>query len=112
MALELKERSTSELFGQNDAIKALKKENELLEFEKIKHSAEVVELANLHLEVGGLWTEKEKVDKEVVELRKQAKDAKGAEALTVERAIKANETFENLRLELDAEKRSSLALWQ
>jgi hypothetical protein len=70
MALALEERSTSELLGWNDAIKALKKENELLESEKTKLSAEVVELANLRLVVGGLRTEKEKVDKEVVELRK------------------------------------------
>jgi hypothetical protein len=52
MALVLEERSTSELLGRNDAIKALKKENELLESEKTKLSAEVVELANLCLEVG------------------------------------------------------------
>jgi predicted transcriptional regulator len=90
MALALKERSISELLGQNDAIKALKKENELLESEKTKLSAEVVELANLRLELGGLQTEKEKVDKEVVELRKQAEDAKGAEALVVEHALKVN----------------------
>jgi hypothetical protein len=77
LALTLEERSTSELLGWNDAIKALKKENELLESEKTKLSAEVVELANLCLVVGGLWTKKEKVDKEVVELRKQAEDAKG-----------------------------------
>jgi hypothetical protein len=31
MALALKERNTSELLGRNDAIKALKKENDLLE---------------------------------------------------------------------------------
>jgi hypothetical protein len=112
MALVLEECNTSELLGRNDAIKALMKENELLESKKSNLSTEVVELANLRLEVGGLRTEKEKVDKEVVELRKQAEDAKGAEVLMVEHALKANETSENLRLELDAEKRSSLALQQ
>jgi hypothetical protein len=41
MALALEERSTTELLGQNDAIKALKKENELLETEKDKLSEKV-----------------------------------------------------------------------
>jgi hypothetical protein len=109
MALVLEERSTSKFLGRNDAIKVLKKENELLESRKTKLSAEVVELANLCLEVGGLRTNREKVDTEVVELRKQAENAKGAEALTVERALKDSETFENLCLELDAERQSSLS---
>jgi hypothetical protein len=69
-------------------------------------------LANLRLEVRGLQTKKDKVDKEVVELRKHAKDAKGAEALTVKRALKDDETNEKVHLELDAEKRSNLALQQ
>jgi hypothetical protein len=60
MALALEECNTTELLGQNDAIKTLKKENELLETEKAKLSEEVAELASLRLEVGGLRTEKEK----------------------------------------------------
>jgi hypothetical protein len=112
MSLALKERSMTELLGQNNAIKALKKENELLETEKAKLSEEVAEPVSLRLEEGGLQTEKEKVALEVAELKKQADSSKGVEALTVERALKVNETSKNLYRELDAEKQSSLALQQ
>jgi hypothetical protein len=96
MSLALEERSTTELRGRNNAIKALKKENELLETEKAKLSEEVAKLVSLRLEVGGLRTEKEKVALEVAELKKQANSSKGTEALTVERALKVNETSKNL----------------
>jgi hypothetical protein len=39
-------------------------------------------------------------------------DAKGAEALAIEHALKANETIDNLRKELDAKQESDLALQQ
>jgi hypothetical protein len=112
MSSALEERSTTELLGRNNAIKVLKKENELIKTEKAKLLEEVAELVSLRLEVGGLRTEKEKVALEVVELKKQANSSKGAEALTVEHALKVNKTSKNLRRELDAEKQSSLALQQ
>jgi hypothetical protein len=45
-------------------------------------------------------------------LKKQVEDAKCAKALAIERALKANETADNLRKELNAEKESGLALQQ
>lgn len=100
------------MLGRNDAIKALKTENEILESKKTKLFVEVVDLANIRLEIGSLRTKKQKVGKEVVELRKQVDDAKVAEALAIKRALEGNETSENLFLEIDAEKRSRLALQQ
>lgn len=98
------------MLGRNDAIKALKTENEILESKKTKLFVEVVDLANIRLEIGSLRTKKQKVGKEVVELRKQVDDAKVAEALAIKRALEGNETSENLFLEIDAEKWSRLAL--
>jgi hypothetical protein len=91
MALALEECSTTELLGQNDAIKVLKKENELLKTEKAKLPEDVAELASLRLEVGGLRIEK-KAAQEVAELKKQADSSKGVQALVVERALNALRT--------------------
>jgi seryl-tRNA synthetase len=83
----------------------LKKEIEVLEAEKVRISTEI----------GGLPTTRadaENFRKEAEVLRKQMEDAKSAEAVAVERASKAVETTENLREEIDAEKKSGLAQQQ
>jgi DNA repair exonuclease SbcCD ATPase subunit len=92
------------------AIETLKWEVEVLESEKTKLSAEVFELARLHLEVNNLHGDREKVEGELARLRRQVEDARTSEMLAVEHASKANETCNNLHSALDAEKQSSTAL--
>jgi chromosome segregation ATPase len=70
----------------------------------------VSELASLRLEVNNLRGDKEKAEGELVHLRKQVEDAGTSEMLAIERASKANETCNNLRSALDAEKQSSTTL--
>jgi hypothetical protein len=104
MAAALEEHSMHEVLDRNDAIDALK-EAELLEAEKVRLSVEVVGLSTSRADT-------ENLRKEVEVLRKQMDDAKSAKAVAVERASKAVETAENLRKEIDAEKKSGLALQQ
>jgi FtsZ-binding cell division protein ZapB len=93
------------LLDRNDTIEALKKEIEVLEAEKTRLSAEV----------GGLRTARADVDdlrSQVETLTKLLEDAKAAEVLAIEHAQRANETVDNLRKEVDAEKKSGAALQQ
>jgi hypothetical protein len=72
----------------------------------------VAEKTYLTVEVGGLSSARAEVEnlrKETDLLKKQVEDAKGAKAIATERALKANETADNLRKELNAEKESGLA---
>jgi hypothetical protein len=105
MAAALEECSTREVLDRNEAIEALKKEVEVF----------VAEKTCLTMEVGGLSSarvEVENLRKETDLLKKQVKDAKGAKALATKRAVKANETVDNLWKELNAEKVLGLALQQ
>jgi hypothetical protein len=105
MVVALEERNTRVVLDWNGAIKALKREIEVLEAKKTR----------LMAEVGGLSTacvKTEDLRKEADLLKKRVEDAKGAEALAIERALKANETTDNLRKELDAKQESNLALQQ
>jgi chromosome segregation ATPase len=110
MALAMEERTTTKMLGRNNAIETLKQEVEVLESEKTKLSTKVSELASLRLEVNNLRGDKEKAEGELVHLRKQVEDAGTSEMLAIERASKANETCNNLRSALDAEKQSSTTL--
>jgi cell division protein FtsB len=105
MSAVLEERNTHEVLDRNEVIEALKKEVEVLGAEKTR----------LMAEVGGLSAtraEAESLRKEADSLWKQIEVVKTVEALAIERASKANETANNLRREIDAEKQSSLALQQ
>jgi hypothetical protein len=64
-------------------------ENGVLEAEKAKLSAEVRGLTAAHAKAKNLR-------KEEGLLKMQVEDAKGAEALAIERALKANKTADNL----------------
>jgi hypothetical protein len=84
------------VLDRNEAIETLKTEVEVLGAEKTRLMTEVVGLSTARAE----------------SLRKQVEAAKTAEALAVERTSKDNETADNLRKEIDAKKKSSLALQQ
>lgn len=90
----------------------MKKDNERLEAERVKLTTEVNDLKVARVEAKSLKKETQDLLKEAEVLRKQAMDAKSAETLAVECALKANETSKGLRKELDAEKASGLALHQ
>ena len=103
MAEALKEHSTQEVVDHNQAIEALRKEVETLEAEKDR----------LVGEVGGLSvarTNLENLRRDVESLNKEVEGAKAAEALADKCALKAIETAENLRKEVNAERESSAAL--
>jgi predicted nucleic acid-binding Zn-ribbon protein len=112
MALAMEERTTTEMLGCNNTIEMLKREVEVLESEKTKLFAEVFELASHHLVVNNLRGDREKAKGELAHLRRQVEDARTSVMLSVERASKANETSNNLRNTLDAEKQSSTTLWE
>ena len=52
----------------------------------------------------------EELQKNVDSLKREVDGAKAAEQMAAERTIKANETVDNLRKEVDAERESSAAL--
>ena len=71
------------------------------------------EKARLAGEVGGLRTvqaELEEIQKNVDSLKREVDGAKATEQLATEHAIKANETADNLRKEVDTERESCAAL--
>jgi prefoldin subunit 5 len=103
MATALEECSTCEVLDRNEAIEALKKEIEVLVAEKTHLTAEVGGLSSTRAEV-------ENLRKEADLLKKQVEDAKGVKALATKPNLKSNETTDNLRKELNAEKESGLAL--
>jgi hypothetical protein len=117
MALAMEEHTTTEMLGQNNAIKMLKREVEVLGDENTKLSAEVSrlsgeasEVADLRLKLASFRDNKERAEGEVARLKRQVEEAQMSELLAVERASKANETCDNLRNVLDKEKQSSAAL--
>ena len=90
-------RGTQEVVNRNLAIEALKKELDTLEAEKTQLAGGV----------GGLSatrTDLENLRKEVESLNKEVEGVKAAEQLATERALKAIETADNLRKEVDAER--------
>jgi FtsZ-binding cell division protein ZapB len=103
MASALEERSTCEVLDRNEAIEVLKKEVEVLVAKKTRLTTEVGGLSSARAEVENLW-------KETDLLKKQVEDANSAKVLATEHALKAYETTDNLRNELNAKKESGLAL--
>jgi uncharacterized protein YlxW (UPF0749 family) len=72
-----------------------------------------VEKSRLSAEVGGLNAARvdlESVRKEVGSMKKEVEGVKATEALAAERALKAIETADNLRKEINSERESSTAL--
>lgn len=110
MALEMEERTTTEILGRNNAIEKLKGVVEALEAEKQELSAQVTEIGDLRSEVVSLRSDKESAALEVSRLRKLVEDAQTSETLAIEHSKKANEICENLRSEIDAKKQLSAAL--
>ena len=100
---DIEERGTQDVVDRNLAIEALKKEVDTLEAKKTWLAGEV----------GGLRTAQadlQELRKNVDSLNKEVDGVKAAEQLAAERALKAIETADNLRKEVDAERESSAAL--
>ena len=95
MAEALEEHSMQEVVGRNQAIEALKKEMGILEVEKTRLAGEVGGLCTAQAELGEL-------QKKVDLLNKEVDGAKAAEHLATERTLKAIETANNLRKQVDA----------
>ena len=91
------------MVDRNLAIKALKKEVETLEAEKTQLVGEVGGLRTAHDEL-------EELQKKVDLLNKEAYGVKATRQLAAERALKAIETVDNLRKEVDAERESNTTL--
>ena len=124
MAVALEERCSREVICRDEAIEALKKENETLEAEKTRLSEEVKGFASIRQAVEVLRKEKEefktasevlKREKEEAEaaaavLRESASQHERTKDLAVQRAEKAEDVADRLRKELDAERTSAAAL--
>ena len=124
MAAGFKERCSREVINRDEAIKALKKENETLEAEKarlsedlkmlpwIRREVEVLkkEKEGLELEASGLKKEKEELEVEVVSLQRSASKAWTARYLAVQWAEKADGIAARLQEELEAECTSIAAM--
>lgn len=102
MAAALEERCSREVLDCNDAIEALKVENERLEGDKDKVADA---LATLRLVIA-------KRDKEMAVVNNDLEKVRDSEAVAAEWARKAVEVSDGLRRELTAEKESAAALEQ
>jgi len=103
MAEALEERATQEVVDRDVAIEALQNELDTVESEKKQLVEEVVGLRAAEKDFKNL---KAKVES----LSKALEDVKAAEQLALEHVQKANETTEDLRKEVDAERQSSSVL--
>ncbi|XP_021310427.1 uncharacterized protein LOC110433104 [Sorghum bicolor] len=124
MAAALEERCSREVICRDEAIEALKKENETLEAEKTRLSEEVKGFASIRQAVEVLRKENEefKLASEVIKKEKEEAEAAAAvlresasqhertKDLAVQRAEKAEDVADRLRKELDAERTSAAAL--
>ncbi|XP_021301870.1 uncharacterized protein LOC110429740 [Sorghum bicolor] len=124
MAAALEERCSREVICRDEAIGALKKENETLEAEKARLSEEVKELSSVRREIDSLRKERDeyktgsevlKKEKEDAEasaavLRTSVAEAEVARDLAMQRVEKAEDIAECLRKELDAERLSAAEL--
>jgi len=124
MAAALEERCSREVICRDEAIGALKKENETLEAEKARLSEEVRGFSSVRQEIESLKKERDdykagsevlKKEKEDAEasaavLRTSAAEAERARDLALQRAEKAEDIADRLRKELDAERTSAAEL--
>ncbi|XP_021315120.1 uncharacterized protein LOC110434730 [Sorghum bicolor] len=124
MAAALEERCSREVICRDEAIGALKKENETLEAEKARLSEEVKEFSSVRREIESLRKERDdykagsevlKKEKEDAEasaavLRTNVTEAGRARDLALQRAKKAEDIADRLRKELDAERTSAAEL--
>ncbi|XP_021320589.1 uncharacterized protein LOC110436992 [Sorghum bicolor] len=124
MAAALEERCSREVICRDEAIGALKKENETLEVEKARLTEEVKEFSSVRREIESLRKERDdyktgsealKKDKEDAEasaavLRTSVTEAGRVRDLALQRAEKAEDIAERLRKELDAERTSAAEL--
>jgi len=124
MAAALEERCSREVICRDEAIGALKKENETLEAEKARLSEEVRGFSSVRREIESLKKERDdykagsevlKKEKEDAEasaavLRTSATEAERARDLALQRAAKAEDIADRLRKELDAERTSTAEL--
>ncbi|XP_021321605.1 uncharacterized abhydrolase domain-containing protein DDB_G0269086-like [Sorghum bicolor] len=118
MAAALEERCSREVICRDEAIGALKKENETLEAEKARLSEEVKEFSSVRREVDSLRKERDDYKAGSEALKKEKEDAEASAAvlrtsvaeagrvrdLALQRAEKAEDIAERLRKELDAER--------
>ncbi|XP_021317600.1 uncharacterized abhydrolase domain-containing protein DDB_G0269086-like [Sorghum bicolor] len=118
MAAALEERCSREVICRDEAIGALKKENETLEAEKARLSEEVKEFSSVRREVDSLRKERDDYKAGSAVLKKEKEDAEASAAvlrtsiaeagrvrdLALQRAEKAEDIAERLRRELDAER--------
>ena len=121
MAAALEERCSREVICRDEAIDALKKENETLEAEKVRLSEEVRGFSSTRQELEALRKErdelkagsevlkkgKEEVEASAAALRESASQLDRAKDLAVQRAEKAEGIAIHLRKELDAERTSA-----
>ena len=103
MAEALEERGMKEIIDHNVTIEALKREVEVVEAE---NTWLVEEVAGLHVARADF----EDLQGKMESLGKDLEGAKATERLAAEHALKALETAENLRKEVNAERESSVAL--
>lgn len=103
VAEALEDRGIQEVVDRNLAIEALKKELGTLEKEKTALATEVAGF-------DAVWADLEKLRAQVVSLGKDVDGAKATEELATSRALKANETAENIWMEVEAERNSGVAL--
>jgi len=121
MAAALEERCSREVICRDEAIDALKKENETLETEKVRLSEEVRVFSSARQELEALRKERDELKAGSEVLRKGKEEAKAlatvlhestsqlerAKDLAVQRAEKAEDVADRLRKELDAERTSA-----
>ena len=124
MAAALEERCSREVICRDEAIEALKRENETLEAEKARLSEEVKGFSFIRLEVKSLRKERDDYKSGSEALRKEKEDAEASAAilrtsatevgrardLAVQRAEKAEDIADRLRKNLDAERASAAAM--